>query len=182
MIYTVAETIQIAKISQYLSSNDIYKKGLYGGGTDIQLPRKIYMVRKNVEWLYLLDPSDDTLPAMADFLYALCGMWGQQALNEIGSGGAVSPVSPTTVPDPYDFIVDASSFIVTGARTKTIDAFIGYNLLFIRNNIPQSQSNVGASYFSWDRDTGDFETFDPSNPGVNGAAQAGEVYQLYPFL
>jgi hypothetical protein len=47
------DTINIAKISQYLCENDIDKKGLFGGGVDLLLPRKIYNIRKSVEWLYL---------------------------------------------------------------------------------------------------------------------------------
>lgn len=47
---TVEDIIKIAKISQYLSQNDIVDKGLYGGGTDLLLPRKLYNIRKSVEW------------------------------------------------------------------------------------------------------------------------------------
>lgn len=47
---TPEDVIKIAKISQYLSQNDIENKGLYGGGTDLLLPRKIYNIRKSVEW------------------------------------------------------------------------------------------------------------------------------------
>jgi len=53
MAYTVSQIINIAKISQFLCLLDIEKKGLYGGGQDLSLPRKIYCVRKNVEWLFL---------------------------------------------------------------------------------------------------------------------------------
>lgn len=174
MLLTVSQTIQIAKISQYLSTNDIAKSGLYAGGMDIRLPRKIYMVRKNVEGLYDLAPNDTTLTATANYLYALCGKYGLAAQNITGTGGAVSPVNPANAPEPYDFEVSGSSFIADGESTKTITAFIGYNLLFIRGNIPQSQTNQGGSYFSWDRDTGEFESFP--------AAFTGELWQLYPFL
>jgi len=47
---TIEDIIKIAKISQYLSQNDIENKGLYGGGTDFLLPRKLYNIRKSVEW------------------------------------------------------------------------------------------------------------------------------------
>jgi hypothetical protein len=47
---TVEDIIKIAKISQYLTQNDIENKGLYGGGTDLFLPKKIYNIRKSVEW------------------------------------------------------------------------------------------------------------------------------------
>ena len=47
---TPEDVIKIAKISQCLSQNEIENKGLYGGGTDLLLPRKIYNIRKSVEW------------------------------------------------------------------------------------------------------------------------------------
>lgn len=49
---TVEDIIKIAKVSQYLTQNDIENKGLYGGGTDLFLPQKIYNIRKSVEWAY----------------------------------------------------------------------------------------------------------------------------------
>ena len=55
---TTQEIINIAKVSQYLCENDIAKKGLSGGGIDLQLPSKIYNIRKNVEWLNGLDSND----------------------------------------------------------------------------------------------------------------------------
>ena len=58
---TTQEIINIAKVSQYLCENDIAKKGLSGGGIDLQLPSKIYNIRKNVEWLNGLDSNDDSL-------------------------------------------------------------------------------------------------------------------------
>jgi hypothetical protein len=54
-MYNILDIINIAKISQYLCENDIDKKGLFGGGVDLLLPRKIYNIRKSVEWLYLND-------------------------------------------------------------------------------------------------------------------------------
>lgn len=63
MQLTVIEKIDIAKLSQAYAITDIIKYGLYGGGCDLLLPRKIYCIRKNVEWLYnqsiqpLLTPS-----------------------------------------------------------------------------------------------------------------------------
>ncbi len=63
MPLTTLQKINIAKLSQAYAAADIAKSGLYGGGCDLSLPRKIYCIRKNVEWLYnqsiqpLLTPS-----------------------------------------------------------------------------------------------------------------------------
>lgn len=93
MPYTVAEIITIAQISQYLAANDIQKSGLFGGGTDLRLPRKLYLIRKNVEWMYDLDPNDDTLLSTSNYLYALCGKYAFAARRTINQGGTVAPIS-----------------------------------------------------------------------------------------
>jgi len=174
MAYSVSQIINIAKISQYLCANDIDKKGIYGGGQDLSLPRKIYCVRKNVEWLFSLSSTDTSLIQTSNYLYALCAPYNQQAINMLAiSGGSISPVSPINSPEPYDFEVTSSSFIVDGQSVKNIPLFRGYNLLFIRGNIPQSQVNIGGNYFTWDKNTGDLQIF--------GAAQLGEIIQLYPY-
>ena len=74
-------------------------------------------------------------------------------------------------PSPYDFNVDSDSFIVTGATTKIITNFIGYNLLFIRNTIPQSTNDTGGTYYAWNKITGQLD--------IVGAAVEGEPFQLY---
>lgn len=174
----VLEKINIAKVSQFLASNDIAKAGLFGGGQDLQLPRKIYCIRKNVEWLYNLDNTDSTLEGTSNYLISLCAPYnltGQYIINNGGSG-SVSPVNPNTRPVPLDFEVSGSSFIATGESSKVIPQFAGYNILFVRGGIGQYQTNLGdgSTYFSWDRNSALFTCY--------GAAQAGELFLIYPFI
>jgi hypothetical protein len=171
-LFTVSEIILIAKKSQFLASNDIQRKGYFGGGIDLQLPRKIKAVRENVEWMYNLDPTDDTLVGTANYLLSLCGAYSFKA-NAISGGGTVSPIAPPSTLNPYQFTVDGSSFIATGEDTKNITLFIGYNIIFVRNNIPQSSVDNGGTYFTWDKVTGEFTCV--------GAAGAGELFQIYPI-
>jgi hypothetical protein len=63
---SVLDKINIAKISQFLCLNDIDKKGLYGGGVDLQLPRKIYNIRKSVEWMYNNSPVVSEVRAVGE--------------------------------------------------------------------------------------------------------------------
>jgi len=91
---TVLERINIAKISQFLSSNYLQNAGLFGGGEDLLLPRKLYCVRKNVEWMYEQDPTDSTLFSTSVYLYALCKQFVFKALSITTSGGSVAPVIP----------------------------------------------------------------------------------------
>ena len=113
---------------------------------------------------------------VANYLYWLCGKFaleGQYIITGTG-GGSVVPINPGATPNPIEFEVDATSFIPNGNSTVTIPSFIGYNLLFVRNNVPQSIINTGASYFTWNKVTGVF-TCSP-------AAATGELFQLYPFI
>lgn len=93
---TIQQIINIACISQYLSANDYANRGLFGGGRDRLLPRKLYGVRKNIEWLYDLDPNDDSLVGTANLLYALCAPYSAEAANiaAISTGGTI--VNPST--------------------------------------------------------------------------------------
>lgn len=115
---------------------------------------------------------------VANYLYWLCGKFqieGQFIIMGAG-GGTVLPINPTTFPNPIEFEVTNSSYMVDGQDTKTITEFINYNLLFVRNNVPQSIVNMGggSSYFSWNKVTGVFTCFP--------AATSGELFQLYPFI
>ena len=113
---------------------------------------------------------------VANYLYWLCGKFaleGQYIITGTG-GGSVVPINPGATPNPIEFEVTGSSFIPDGDSTVSIPSFVGYNLLFVRNNVPQSIINTGASYFSWNKVTGVF-TCSP-------AAVSGELFQLYPFI
>lgn len=174
MAFTVAEKIAIAKLSQFLCANDIEKKGLYGGGIDLLLPRKIYCVRKNVEWLYSLSGTDQTLISTSNYLYALCAPYNQKAINMLNiTGGNISPVNPVDALAPYDFEVTTTSFIIDGQSVKSIPEFRGRNLLFVRGGVTQSATNIGGNYFNWNKNTGILTIYGP--------AQLGEILQLYPY-
>jgi hypothetical protein len=53
---SINDIIEISQVSEYLCNVDIFRKGLYGGGIDLQLPLKINNVRKSVEWLNAHNP------------------------------------------------------------------------------------------------------------------------------
>ena len=72
---SVPSIIEIAKVSQYLAQNDIDDKGLYGGGIDLNLPQKIYNIRKSVEWMYDQDSTEPSLGATSEYLLALCSKY-----------------------------------------------------------------------------------------------------------
>jgi hypothetical protein len=169
---TVAQKLTIAKICEYLVAAAIEKGGLFGNGIDLLLPQKIYNIRKAIQYRYDTDPSDDTLTATSNYLYGLCKYVIQaQAVMQIS--GTVSSVIATTAPSPYQFTVAASgTFMIDGDSSKTITAFIGYNILFVRGGIPQSTVSSEPSYYGWDRNTGTFT--------ISPVAYTGELFQIYP--
>lgn len=173
MPLTVSNILDIAKISEYIATIDVANGSLFGKRVVPETPQVLYNERKAVEYWYDLDPSDTSLVETSNYLYSLCRGYNLQAQQIAGTGGTITPVVPSQIPDPYDFEVSASSIVPTGAINATISAFIGFNLLFVRNGIPQSTLNIGGnSYFSWNKNLG-LLTISP-------AAIAGESFQLYP--
>lgn len=173
---TPSSSLAIAKLSQAYALIEIEKRGLFGGGLDLDLPRKLYNIRKSVEWAYNKEPSTPSLQGTANYLFALCAPFNLKAEYTLGlaGSGTVTPVAPITAPSPIEFVVSGSSLIPTGGSSIVISTFIGYNLLFVLNNVTQSQINTGGTYFTWNRLNGSFTCFGPAN--------SGDLFQLYPFL
>lgn len=175
MAYTVAQIIAIAKVSQYLAQNDVAKGRLFGPRKIPLSPKILYAERKAVEWLYGLDPTNSTLTLTANYLYSLCRGYNLKAANIVngGSGGGVSPVSPSSAPSRLDFLVSTSSFLPTGTTSFTFPAtWKGFNLAFNRDNLPQSQVQSETTSFLWDRTTAQFS--------CSPALIAGELIALIP--
>ena len=102
---TIADIIQIAKISEYLCANDIDKKGLYGGGVDLLLPDKIYNIRKSIEWAYnhpISMPATDAI--------------GYITIDDIGNDGDEIFVS---VNDPILGVISFGSYVKQSSDTTT---------------------------------------------------------------
>ena len=173
MALTVAQILDIAKISQYIATLDIARGSFLGKRVVPETPQILYNERKAVEYWYNLDPSDSSLVETSNYLYALCRGYNLQAQQIAGTGGTISPVNPSQIPAPYDFEVTASSIIPAGASSATLSAFIGFNVLFVRNGIPQSTLNLGGSYYSWNKNLG-LITISP-------AAVLSENFQIYPI-
>lgn len=77
---TIELILNIAKISQYLALTNATKNGFASGGVEIQLPTKIYNIRKSVEWRYNIDNEEDAaLRATANYLFSLCAPYSLEA-------------------------------------------------------------------------------------------------------
>jgi len=173
-VLTVAQRLSIADICEYLALVAIKKGGLYAAGIPIDLPQKIYNLKTSIQYKYDSDPSDTTLEQTSAYLYSIC-RFVLQAQSIIQIAGSVSGTIATTTPSPYQFIVDAAtSFIIDGQSSKTITAFIGYNLIFVRGGITQNTTDDGSgSYYSWTKATGSFVCYP--------AASTSEIFGLFPI-
>lgn len=144
---TIAEIIEIAQVSQYLSANAIRKAPLYSNSIDRKLPRLLYMVRKTVERRYDQDPDDTTLPATSNYLYALCGRFSLEAqyLLGIGGGGSVSPIVPaTTDNDIYPIYVKENELTDDGEYNNP--SIVGDNLIIFFNSNNQNFLVAGNGF------------------------------------
>ena len=171
---TVADIISIAKISQYLSQIDVAKGALFGRRVAPLTPKILYTERKAVEWMYDLDPTNETLVSTSNYLYSLCRGYNLKAqVISGGGGGSVVPPTPVNAPLPLQFIVAASGTTFIDAQSSvTLSDFVGYNLLFSRGGIPQSTVTTEPTYYTWNRSTGVMT--------INIAAATGELFQIYP--
>lgn len=173
MSYAIPDIISWAKASQALAYYGERKKLAFQHGTiEENLHVKLRMERISLEYAYAQDATSDQTYQIGQWVLALCGMYLFEAQQAAGSGGSISPITPSTLPNPIEFIVSGSSLIVSGGSSLTVTDFIGFNLIFIRGGITQSKLSTEPSYFTWDRTSGAF-TCSP-------AAFAGELFQLYP--
>lgn len=173
---TIPQTILNGEISVPLAANDNSAGSLFGARLSSPTsPVTIAMVTDALSWMYESTGSytDQEMTAVANYLIWLIGKYGLQASNITGSGGSVSPITPGTLtPNRQDFIVSASSYLVTGTTTATLTAFIGYNIDFVRGGISQSTIDTEPSYFTFNRATGAF--------AVSPALFVGEVIAIIP--
>lgn len=178
MAYTIPEIIVWAEICQPLARIGGAKKNAKNNGSiDHDLDIKLYDTRKDLEAQYDADPDSAETYTMGNYLLALCGVYLFTAQATIVGGGTITPIIPNPIPDPYDFYVDSSSFIVTGASIKVFPvSWAGLNILFVRSFVTQSKVNDGiTTCYSWNKSTRLFTL-------INGVAQVGENFQIYPVL
>jgi hypothetical protein len=158
---TTNDIIDIAKVSQYLVNLDIIKGGLYGNGIDLNLPQKIYSVRKNVEWLFDLDydQQDLTIIPTQNYLLALCGKYAFQAQVIINGGSGTTPIIPINPPSGYSWArittqVDGQSGSpIAGEYTYQNDELI--NALYVTIiNVNKNTETIDDGDFSFNSGTG----------------------------
>ena len=148
MALSIADKIQIGKVSTHLASIDVLKSTLFGRKLDPRLPMMLRMETDAIEWLYLLNPADASLVNTSNYLYELCGTYSNKAASILSAGGTTTISTPVA---PAGYIYTSLSFTVSATSTGdgspvnntttwTNPLFIGaQQLTFILvDNVPES--------------------------------------------
>src|SRR6478752_2482076 len=86
----IATWIEIAKISGYLSIADINKKLMQNTLVqDPLLPRKMYCLRKDVEFGYVHDNGSPNLDLTNNYLISLIGSYAPEARRKLGNAQGI---------------------------------------------------------------------------------------------
>jgi hypothetical protein len=131
---TVADTIDIMKISQYLASADVAKGSLFTPQLDERLPLMLYTERRFLEKIYLTDSTYEGLQDVANYGYALCAPYVSKAQNILntGSGGSSGGVTPSQA---FPIYITSSDF--TSATFYPNTALYGKRLVVFVNELNQ---------------------------------------------
>jgi hypothetical protein len=168
---SISEIIDISSVSQYLATAYIKKGGLHGKGLDLNLPRKLYCIRKNVEYRYEQeDIGGGSTPSAAlvnvsNKLYSLCFAVNEaiSIVNGGTGGGTVTPTAP--VGNIYPFVITSSDFESDGVTYINANMKSDRIMLFI-NQYSQQWLVQGAGFF--DRAATGFEI---TIPGFDATTQ-----------
>ncbi len=193
-ILSIADIIELGKVSTYLSLNYTDKSALFKGGAVINPvpPLLIPMSWYALEWG--LDggaQTDASLRQTGNYCYWIYGKFqleAQRIINGSAGGGSVVPTPANVlIPNPYDWrvgtITTGDAPLKEGDTTVTLDGtngnrdFRGYNIEFYRGSQPDYTTNPqdGSVFYSWNRTTGVFTL-------LNGAAQLDEPMRISPVL
>jgi hypothetical protein len=177
----IPSVIEIGNISVPLSLNYQSIGALFGATLQQSNPLQIAMATYALNEQYNGNPADSTLRGVANYVIFLSkGLQAQNIISGNG-GGSVLPPPVYLAPNPISFVVaDSGTPIVTGNGTLLLNGsagnpdFRGYNIIFNRNNLSQSTTNNGGTYFMWNKNSGLFT--------VIGVASLGELFDIYPVL
>lgn len=148
---TNAETIEIAKASQYLVADYNAKGALFGRRLSPDLAAILYMERKGIEWAYNQNNNYADITWASNYLFSICQFQGraQVIINGGGGGTPVTPVIPTPpAASIYPFIITSSDFKPNGISYDNSN-IVGDTLSIFVNEFSQQWLVAGPLTFSY---------------------------------
>lgn len=174
MAYTIAEKIDIGKTSAYLVAEELEGGKRHGDTISEKHRILLTLVADTIYTQYLANPTDTSLVKTTEYLLRL-SKFKDKAYDDLsgGGGGSVTTTTPGLIVSPYYWTVAVgSSPMGTGDSTHTFTEFIGFNVLFTRGGVPQSQVVTEPTSFGFNSTTGGF-TCSP-------ALVEGEILSIIP--
>ena len=174
---TIAETIQVGKLSIGLAVNSVARGALFGGKLAPNSPLTMAMATSALEWGNVVGQDAEDLRGLADYAYWIYGKQGLQAQYLIGissGGGTVVPGGGLTRPNQLNFTVAASgTTLIDGQSTVTLPSgWTGFNVVVNKNGQALTQITSAPIYYTWDSTTRLLT--------VSPAAFLGDEFQITP--
>lgn len=142
---TIPNIIQLAKICQYLASNDVDKDGYFDNGSlDKLLPLKIYDIRKAVEW----GQNQNYIATAAIGSFLIEGVLEKSSVFDFtfdgtfGSAKSFSAVIKVKLVDPVSGLITIGTYVLT--TTDTSNEIIAQHVASAINGSGYSAISNGA--------------------------------------
>lgn len=147
-IPTIAETVDIGRVSTYLAVNYNARGRLFGGNLNPVSEVQIAMYTDALDWATEGAQTDATIRNIANYLFWLCGMFAVQAISIIAGsgGGSVTPVNPP-VSGIYPFVITSADFDTSNVYIDT--RIEGDNLMLFINEYAQQWITASAETFTY---------------------------------
>lgn len=150
MALTIPQIINIGNVSCIYASNELQNGKPHGGLLDERLPSLIHAYRQGVEWLYELDPTNEDLDTLGNYLLSICKDAARAEANIIGGGSTPSITNPS-FPTQLNFKVAASGTILVDGQSEVIlpAGWAGFNVIVNKNGQPLTQITSAPIYYTW---------------------------------
>lgn len=149
MPLTVAEKINIGRLSGLYTSNELAGGRLIGGQIDKRLPNLIYAVTQGLVWMNELSSPTVDADLVGNYLISICRhstkAEGVLALN---NGGTVAPITPSTgAASVFPIRISSADFVTATEYNDT--RITGKNLMIFIDQGNQQWLNSGSDTFAY---------------------------------
>lgn len=97
MAVQVSTYLNYARVTQYLAADGSSTRSLFqGSDSRVHQAALLFMTRKAINWMNNLDPVNESLPKMANYMYSLCNPYVPAARRIIDAGDTGNIVNPST--------------------------------------------------------------------------------------